>query len=290
MPRALLSRPAQSVKPAFSHPPPTAQPPAATQPLAVLPSSTQLLLAELEAADESETGDNDLMLALNTLPDVYQPHKPNEWQQYVEWKEQRAAAEAEVEAETSRKREAERLDEAEEDEHDDARHSKRQQRSFHYAYKAPTEQEDGITSEQQALSAPSMPSPPPPAAVVAAPLVEKQAALAVASGEDAYMRRLRMSSQPAAAQAPANGASQQAALPIIRLALPLPLPPPPPPRASAQSVNSSPPLVAASRVILLTVVYYHYYCLLTQRRTCHSPLPTTLIPWQYAMAPVGWVR
>jgi len=247
----------------------------------------------LEAADDGDDGDAELLQALETLTDVYQPRKPNEWQQYVEWKEQKEAAAAKAEeAELSRKRAAERLNDVDDDE--DEQHSKRQQRSFHYAYKPPTTESDEASESRERPS--GLTSPPAPAVVVAAPLVEKQAMLAVTSGEDAYMRRLRMSSQPTASAVnhaantatsnqPRRPSPTAAALPLITL----PLPPPPPPRLVQPDASlSSPSPVVQSRVILLTVAYY---CLLTQHCTARPLLPPHLPPASLPPVPhLGCVR
>ena len=288
IPRALLNRPTQLSKPHPPPPPSTSAVPSPThQP--ILPSSTQLLLAELEAADDGDDGDEELQLALDTLPDVYQPRKPNEWQQYVEWKEQKEAAQAEAEAEESRKRAAEQLNEATVD--DDTQHSKRQQRSFHYAYKSSADHEESVPSEKSQTAAATLPSPPP-AALVAAPLADKQAMLAVASGEDAYMRRMKMSSQSTTAiNAATDAASHQhrhPSPPTISLPrITLPLPPPPPARPAQPSTTPLPSTTTQSRVILLTVAYY---CLLTQQCT-HSSPHAPLCPFSRpAVAPLGCVR
>ena len=279
IPRALLNRPSQPIKPNL--PPPSSLPsPAPAAPATQLPtvaSATQLLLAELEAADGGEDGDADLQQALETLADVYQPRKPNEWQQYVAWKEQREAAVGEAEAELSRKRAAEQL--REDDDGDEAQHSKRQQRSFHYAYQEQTERHDSPAVEKQPPTATPTAALPQLAAVSAAPLVDKQAMLSVSSGEDAYMRRMRMSSQPAAAVNAANDTTSESA----EAGTTYRCGPAAHQLATASSASSTaissfyhPFTIRRSiRVILLTVVYY---CLLTQHSTSHAQLGRCSVP------------
>ena len=256
LPRALLN--IAAVKP--NPPPPAAvssspHPAAATPPIstpapshsAVQPTVTVVPSLFDSVDDDGAEGDDALLQALAETADAYDPRRPNEWEHFVAWKAtQSETAPATVEAD-----EEEEEGERDQDTRDAAR---ARQRGFQFRYSY----DQQADAEAEAQPPPRPPSPLLPPALptpIAAPLQAKQEALATASGEDAYMRRLRLSAQ-SRPQPPAEPAP------------PAPLPRPPP--LLFLPNPGPPPTSTPSRVVLLTVANP---TLLSTHSTCHLPFP-----------------
>ena len=272
VPRALLNLPVSRSKPPSSSPAslPLTSSSASAQPVAKLVSSPFDATAgsefELESASAASEGDDaELLRALASVTDLYDPRVPNEWEQYLAWKQTQAAEQADEQQHTHgptgsrlRRRASDSSDD-EDEASDGSGRQKRQQLGSHYHYQY---EADNAPQQQSPPFVPPSAPPPPPAAVAATsspPLSVKQDMLAVASGEDAYLRRMRLSSQqPPQPHLPQPRLTQPSAS-FSSSPTPPPLPPPPPPSSSLQSgfspANGVGSSAAASRVILLTVVH-----------------------------------
>ena len=255
--------------------------PADGAPRAVAVSETVTVVPSLFelSGDDGVEGGEELLQALSAAVDVYDPRRPTEWEQYLAWRDQQraeeqalsdtAALQSAVPTDRKRPREDDNGDSDEDDEEGERAAVRRSRRGGHqisFAYDYTAAASPPIHDPSLPFSRPPpppyslSPAPPPlssssalprPPAPVTAPLHVKLDALAVASGEDAYMRRLQLSQQPR--PAPPNPAPVPASL--------LPRPPPPPPSASASSAPPPPP--PPSRVLLLTVAVALF--------TAHSP-------------------
>ena len=257
VPRALLNLPSVKAKPSLGAATPSSSPGSSAPtpptsisiPTASPPQSTVTVVPSLfdSTDDDGAEGDELLLQALAETTEPYDPRRPNEWEHFVAWKAMQTPAPPP----------APQVDEEEEEGEEDARDAARaRQRGFQFRYSY----DDQRSSELDSQSPPRPPSPVTPPALpapIAAPLSAKQEALATASGEDAYLRRMRLSAQPRPPPPEPHPAPA-----------PLPRPPPPPflPNPGPPPTTSLP-----SRVVLLTVAIT---LLCTALPYLPSPLPS----------------